>query len=322
MQFKTLAIGETDRLIFGRAIRPLQTRRGLTIGGGEVHPELNFTLPPMLVNEQTMPEVRKQYRQAIQDALRRAVELEAPGLIVEFETLPPMTENPAWAVELSRILLDAMEEAHAKHGLKSALRITPNDARDLARPARMRSGRFYETMMETFDKCAAAGAELLTWKKILPQLADMVQLFDAVIWIFGLIFMLAAALGVVNTLLMSTFERIHEFGVLKALGAGPLRIVRDVAAEAFLLALLSTLIGVAVGVVATVYLQHHGIDLSGLGGDITFGGVAFNPIWRATLTARIVWVPVVSMWLVCVLAALYPAAKAARLNVVRALTHV
>jgi len=183
-------------------------------------------------------------------------------------------------------------------------------------------GRLTPEQVVTLLQPAAAGAELLTWKKILPQLADMVQLFDAVIWIFGLIFMLAAALGVVNTLLMSTFERIHEFGVLKALGAGPLRIVRDVAAEAFLLALLSTLIGVAVGVVATVYLQHHGIDLSGLGGDITFGGVAFNPIWRATLTARIVWVPVVSMWLVCVLAALYPAAKAARLNVVRALTHV
>lgn len=169
---------------------------------------------------------------------------------------------------------------------------------------------------------AAAGAELLTWKQILPQLADIVQMFDAVIWLFGLVFMLAAALGVVNTLLMSTFERIREFGVLKALGAGPWRIVRDVAAEAYLLALLATLIGVAVGVAATVYLQHHGIDLSGLGGDITFAGVAFNPVWRATLSARIVWLPVVIMWLVCVLAALYPAAKAARLNVVRALTHV
>ncbi|MCD6339974.1 MAG: methanol--corrinoid methyltransferase [Verrucomicrobia bacterium] len=160
--FSQLAIEDPSQLCFGAAPKPLTTRRGLVIGGRTVYPELNFTLPPMLVNEETMPEVRKQYRQAIQDALRRAVELEAPGLIVEFETLPPMTENPAWAVELSRILLDAMEEAHAKHGLKSALRITPNDARDLARPARMRSGRFYETMMETFDKCAAAGAELLS----------------------------------------------------------------------------------------------------------------------------------------------------------------
>ncbi|RME24773.1 MAG: ABC transporter permease, partial [Deltaproteobacteria bacterium] len=169
---------------------------------------------------------------------------------------------------------------------------------------------------------AAGGAELLTWKQILPQLGDLVQLFDATIWLFGLIFMLAAALGVVNTLLMSTFERIREFGVLKALGAGPWRIVRDVACEAYLLALLSTAIGLVVGLAASAYFRKYGIDLTGLGGDITFSGVAFNPIWRATITPKIVWIPVVSMWVVCVLAALYPAAKAARLDPVRALVHV
>ena len=38
----------------------------------------------------------------------RAVELEAPGLVVEFETLPPMTENPAWGIELTRVLPDGM----------------------------------------------------------------------------------------------------------------------------------------------------------------------------------------------------------------------
>ena len=40
-----------------------------------------------------------------------AVELEAPGLVVEFETLPPMTENPDWGIKLTRILLDAMEKS-------------------------------------------------------------------------------------------------------------------------------------------------------------------------------------------------------------------
>ena len=113
-----------------------------------------------------MPEVRQQYQQIITGALQRAVELEAPGLVVEFETLPPMTENPAWGIELTRILLDGMAEAHAKHGLKSVLRITPNDTREMERPPRMRSGPLYEAMLATFDGCAAAGAELLSIESV------------------------------------------------------------------------------------------------------------------------------------------------------------
>jgi methanol--5-hydroxybenzimidazolylcobamide Co-methyltransferase len=164
--FSKLAIGNSADLRFGISPKPLTTRRGLTIGGGIVYPELNFTLPPMFVDESTMPEVRRQYQQIIAGALQRAVELEAPGLVVEFETLPPMTEHPAWGIELTRILLDAMEAAHARHGLKSVLRITPNDTREMVRPPCMRSGRLFEAMLETFDGCAAAGAELLSIESV------------------------------------------------------------------------------------------------------------------------------------------------------------
>jgi len=55
-----------------------------------------------------------------------------------------------------------MADAHAKHGLKSVLRITPNDTREMKRPPRMRSGPLYEAMLQTFEGCAAAGAELLS----------------------------------------------------------------------------------------------------------------------------------------------------------------
>lgn len=164
--YPALTITDPADLRFGVSPRPLTTKRGLSLGGGVVYPELNFTLPPMLVNAGTMPEVRAHYRQIITGALQRAVELEAPGLVIEFETLPPMTENPAWGVELTRILLDAMEEAHAKHGLRSVLRITPNDTREMVRPPRMRGGPLYEAMLTTFDGCAAAGAELLSIESV------------------------------------------------------------------------------------------------------------------------------------------------------------
>jgi methanol---5-hydroxybenzimidazolylcobamide Co-methyltransferase len=164
--YNQLAISDPAELRFGIAPNPLTTRRGLVFGGGLVYPELNFTLPTMLVNAETMPEVREHYRQIISGALQRAIELEAPGLVIEFETLPPMTENPAWGIELTRILLDAMEVAHAKHGLQTVLRITPNDTREMERPPRMRSGALYEAMLTTFDGCAAAGAELLSIESV------------------------------------------------------------------------------------------------------------------------------------------------------------
>jgi methanol---5-hydroxybenzimidazolylcobamide Co-methyltransferase len=164
--YNQLAISEPGDLIFGVAPRPLTTRHGLSIGGGIVYPELNFTLPPMFVDETTMPDVREQYRQIITGALQRAAELETPGLVVEFETLPPMTENPQWAIELTRILVDAMEEAHAKRGLKSVLHITPNDTREMERPPRMRSGPLFEAMLSTFEGCAGAGAELLSIESV------------------------------------------------------------------------------------------------------------------------------------------------------------
>jgi methanol--5-hydroxybenzimidazolylcobamide Co-methyltransferase len=165
-QFKQLAIETSSELLFGVAPTPLVTRDGLCIGGGMVYPELNFTLPPMFVDQSTMVEVRAQYQQIIRGALQRAVELEAPGLVVEFETLPPMTENPAWGIELTRILLEDMAQARDRWGLKSVLRITPNDTREMERPPRMRDGALFEAMMETFDGCAAAGAELLSIESV------------------------------------------------------------------------------------------------------------------------------------------------------------
>src|SRR5215472_15518017 len=92
-RFRTLAIPDARELRFGTAPHPLSTKRGLTIGGGLVYPELNFTLPTMVVDETTMPEVRQQYREIITEATQRAADLETPGLVIEFETLPPMTEH-------------------------------------------------------------------------------------------------------------------------------------------------------------------------------------------------------------------------------------
>ncbi len=165
-RYTQLAITNPEDLRFGVAPKPLTTRRGMVIGGGQVYPELNFTLPPMFVEAATMPEIRRQYHEIITGATKRAAELELPGLVIEFETLPPMTEHPEWGIELTKIMCDELEHAHARHGLKSTLRITPNDTREFERPPIMRSGHYWEEMLQTFDGCAKVGAELFSIESV------------------------------------------------------------------------------------------------------------------------------------------------------------
>lgn len=81
--------------------------------------------------------------------------------MVEFELLPQMTEPPAWGVEITRLLSDVLSEAHERLGLRSALRVTPRDLRDLSRLPVRRSGEAWVCMRASFASCAAAGAHVL-----------------------------------------------------------------------------------------------------------------------------------------------------------------
>jgi ABC-type lipoprotein release transport system permease subunit len=168
----------------------------------------------------------------------------------------------------------------------------------------------------------APHAEVKTWRQLMPTLSDMLQLSGASMALFGAIFFIAAGLGVMNTMLMATYERAHEFGLLKALGASPWRIVRDVAVEAWLLACVATVLGAVSGLGASYALEKFGLDTSSFAGDTALAGIVFDPVWRAAISVDAVLRPVVIMWIVCVLAALYPAAMSARLDPVKSMHQV
>ncbi|MBN2282425.1 MAG: ABC transporter permease [Deltaproteobacteria bacterium] len=171
-------------------------------------------------------------------------------------------------------------------------------------------------------KPAAGTNEVKTWRELMPSVSDMLNTFDATTVIFLSIFFLAAGLGVLNTMLMATFERIPEFGLLKAIGTSPWRIITDVAAEALVLGLISSLMGGVIGILLSLYFQYNPIDFTAFAEDFNTAGIVINAQWRAILTVQGIAKPVIVMWFVSLLAALYPAFKAARLDPVRALTHV
>src|SRR5512143_1796766 len=108
-QFKTLTIKEPADLMFRRAPRPVRCGLDLEVGAGQVYPEINFTLPPMLITTETMPRVRAIYTGIIDNVLARSRDLGLAGLMVEFEQLPPMTGEPAWGAELTGLLKSALQ---------------------------------------------------------------------------------------------------------------------------------------------------------------------------------------------------------------------
>jgi len=160
--YRKLTIEKAEDLIFGYAPHPVTTPRGLVIGGGFVYPELNFTLPPMQINNETLSEVKGHYRQIVTDALEHAVHLHSRGVILEFETLTEMTQTPDIGVELVKVMNEICENYYVQHGLKSEIRLTPNDLREFERPPRQRTSHLLQPMLELFERGARAGGDMLS----------------------------------------------------------------------------------------------------------------------------------------------------------------
>ena len=161
-RYQELAIQNLDEFVFGTCPKPVSLKNGLTIGGGKVYPELNFTLPDMVIDQTSLPEVHRQYQQMIDEACQRAVELGQEGLVVEFELLPDLTMQPEWGAEVTGILRQSLDKVEDKHGLKTGLRVTPNDIREFSRPPLMRQGKYVAQMFRSFELCAAEGADSLS----------------------------------------------------------------------------------------------------------------------------------------------------------------
>ncbi|CAG0954816.1 partial methanol---5-hydroxybenzimidazolylcobamide Co-methyltransferase, partial [Anaerolineae bacterium] len=164
--YASLAISDPDALCFGQSPRPVQCGFGITIGGGQVYPELNFTLPTMTIEEATWSDVRKHYQEIADMVVRAGKRLHLPGLVLEFELLPPMTETPEWGAEITAILHDGLKKAHEAYGLPCALRVTPTDVRDRQRPPLLRSGEEWDVLRSSFELCSKAGADILSIESV------------------------------------------------------------------------------------------------------------------------------------------------------------
>ena len=167
--FEKLAIDNVDDFIFGTCPNPVKTKKGLVLGGGDVIPELNFTLPTIDLATEGVDKAYTIYRNIAHDSLERAAQLimrdknnTIPGVQLEYETTVEFTLNPEWGINVNKILLEEMDAAEKQYGLKSSLRFTVNDNREFVRPPEMRSGENWEKMQAAIKQASLDGADFIS----------------------------------------------------------------------------------------------------------------------------------------------------------------
>lgn len=139
------------------------------------------------------------------------------------------------------------------------------------------------------------------------------KIFDMLLFIFGSLALAVATLGIINTLVMAILERRREIGILKALGAADRDVKQLFFVEASAMGFLGGVLGVGLGWL--------------VGRAVTFGTNLY--LKRQSLPSTDVFA--VSWWLVLLaialavlvslVAGLYPASRAAKLNPVEALRY-
>jgi ABC-type lipoprotein release transport system permease subunit len=157
--------------------------------------------------------------------------------------------------------------------------------------------------------------KVLTWKDLNPLILDFETLANSYIYILYLIILAIAASVIINTLIMSVYERTREIGILSAIGMRGGRIMWLFLAESALLAVGGVLMGVVLGVLAVYLFNINGFYIGKFG--MTGFMVADTIFAKFTLNKAISLS--IMTFIVTILAGLYPAIMAARLQPVEAL---
>jgi ABC-type lipoprotein release transport system permease subunit len=164
-------------------------------------------------------------------------------------------------------------------------------------------------------KYSLPGDTAETWQELVPQIKAILQMTSISIGVTVIIVFAIIIFGILNTLFMSLYERIFEFGVLRAVGTRPAMMRNLIVIEAGILALYSILLGMALGAVLTTIGSIFGMDLTGV------------ELSGATFTGKIYTVFALRQYLLypafifgfTVLVSLFPARFASRMSITKAL---
>ena len=164
------------------------------------------------------------------------------------------------------------------------------------------------------------GHDVQTWKTLMPTIASLMENSTAMLYTMFFVIYIAIGLVILNAMLMAVFERIREFGVLKAIGMGPSMVFRLVIGECVVQVGIALAVGIGLGIPGVWYLKEYGIDLGDMG-NLQVHGMSWDMTWRAEFSAAAFSGPITIMLAVVFLAVLYPAIKAALISPVAAIQY-
>ena len=151
--------------------------------------------------------------------------------------------------------------------------------------------------------------EALGWTEILPQLEAVFEMSKYSKYIMGVILFGVVVFGIVNALFMSLYERMFEFGVLRAVGTRPFGLARLILFEAGALAIVSIGLGAILGFGLTWIFTKVGIDYTG----IEYVGVTIQELIYPVMTVEPFILYSIWVFVFTIITGLYPARYAAKI---------
>ena len=174
-----------------------------------------------------------------------------------------------------------------------------------------------EKTSTVFDDFNNEQLELKSWMELNEDIATMLELSGLSTLIIGSILFLLASLGVINSMFMSIYERLYEFGVARAIGTTPWQLAQLILCEALLLGIGSCLFGGVIGYGLISYTTLHGLPL----GEFEMSGIALSGnIATQMQLSQFTELPFYIILLTLV-AALYPARFASKIVPTEALSR-
>jgi putative ABC transport system permease protein len=137
------------------------------------------------------------------------------------------------------------------------------------------------------------------------SVSDQVNQFLALLYILLAMTVVISLVGIVNTLALSVFERTREIGMLRAIGTTRMQLRETILYESVITAVIGGILGIAIGIVLARVVAI-GFESQGIVFAVPFGQVIVSLVVAA---------------LAGIIAAAFPARRAARLNVLEALQY-
>jgi ABC-type lipoprotein release transport system permease subunit len=166
-----------------------------------------------------------------------------------------------------------------------------------------------------WNRFSSMGNTAEGWLTLSPQISSLSEMTDASLDIQAAILFGLVLFGIINSLFMSVYERMYEFGVMKAIGSSKHTVTIMVLLEAFWLGIVGSVFGVLLGCGLIQYFATAGISF----GEFDFSGIMFDEPIYTIADWSILWIYPAATLVFTTLAGVYPGIHAGNLNPSRAM---